>query len=143
VTKSRGRPQIERGLVIMSPAVAEEQARWSPDPEQVTDWDYVQEIPGVGRIAGRHGLDKENDRLLEFALTAQVEHGGGWANVARIDTAHGSVHMHIFNQRGDKIALEELRPVYGPEDVSRGYDEAEHKLIAEWEENLRRWRRGR
>jgi hypothetical protein len=143
VTKSRGRPQIERGLVIMSPELAEEQARWEPDPEQVADWNYVQEIPGVGRILGRQGLDKENGRLLEFSMTAQTEFGAGWADMARIDTAHGSVHRHIFDQRGAKIALEELLPVYGPEDVSRSYDAAEIKLIAEWEENLRRWRRGR
>lgn len=127
----------------MSSTEPEEDARWSPDPDSTQDWPMILPLDGLGRIIGRQALDKQTGRLAEFALTAQVEHHGMWCDVARVDTCHEEVHLHLFGKDGEEIAREVLLPVRDMSDVGRGYDRAEKLLIVEWEQHVRRWERGR
>ena len=145
VTRSRGRVQRERNLADMSLAEPDGDVRWSPDPDSVEDWPLILPLDGLGRIIGRQGLDQETGRLAEFALIAQVEYQGLWCDVARVDTCHEEVHLHLFGRNGQEIrdARTVLLPVRDISDVGRGYDTAEKLLIVEWEQHVQRWERGR
>jgi hypothetical protein len=129
----------------MSSAEPDDGTRWSPDPEKLEDWPLILPLDGLGQIVGRQALDKETGRLAEFALIAQVRHQGLWHDVARVDTCHEEVHLHLFGQDGQEIkeARTILLPVRDMSDVGRGYDAAEKLLIVEWEQHVRRWERGR
>jgi hypothetical protein len=129
----------------MSLTEPEEDVRWSPDPGSTLDWPVILPLDGLGRIIGRQALDKQTGRLAEFALTAQVEHQGLWCDVARVDTCHEEVHLHLFGKDGQEIeeARTVLLPVCDISDVARGYDRAEKLLIVKWGAHVRRWERGR
>jgi hypothetical protein len=118
---------------------------WSPDPDNVEDWPLILPLDGLGRIIGRQALDKETGRLAEFALVAQVEYQGLWHDVARVDTCHEEVHLHLYAKDGREIkdARTVLLPVCNMSDVDRGYYMAEKLLIVEWEAHVQRWGRGR
>jgi hypothetical protein len=130
-------------LTDMSPPVAELDHRWSPDPEMVEDYPVELPLKGLGRIIGRQGLDRETGRLVEFAIMAQVQFDGGWREVARVDTCHEEVHFHLGSVSGKEICRKVLIPIHSPQDVNRGWDEGMEMLTDDWEENERRWRRGR
>lgn len=127
----------------MGPPTTEAERRWSPDPERVENFPFVVDLPYIGRIIGRQGLDIDTHRLVEFSMTSQVERSHAWFDVARVDTAHEEVHLHIFNKTGQKIYREVILPIYDPTDVDRGWEMGETNLIANWDEYLRRWRCGR
>jgi hypothetical protein len=129
----------------MSLAEQDEDVRWSPDPGNLEDWQVILPLDGLGRIIGRQALDQETGRLAEFALIAQVEYQGLWHSVARVDTCHEEVHLHLFAKDGREIeeARTVLLPVRDISDVARGYDRAEKLLIVKWEAHVRRWERGR
>lgn len=127
----------------MSPAEPDEDARWSPDPDSTETWPVKLLLDGLDRIMGRQGLDKETGRLAEFSLTSQVEDGGRWCDVARVDTCHEEVHFHLFSGNGDEILRESLLPIRSINDVDRGYPMGEKVLLAGWEEHVKRWNRGR
>jgi hypothetical protein len=129
----------------MSLAEPEGDVRWSPDPDSLEDWPLILLLDGLGRIIGRQGLDQETGRLAEFALVAQVEYQGRWHDVARVDTCHEEVHLHLFGKDGREIrdARAVLLPVRNMSDVGHGYDTAEKLLIVEWEAHVQRWDRGR
>src|SRR4051794_26651993 len=96
--KTKGRVQQDRRLADMcaSPSSLAD-ARWSPDPESIVE-EYSINMPlqGLGRLVGRQALNESN-RLIEFALTAQINVGSGmWSDVVRVDTAHEEVHIHYF-----------------------------------------------
>jgi hypothetical protein len=129
----------------MNAAEPEEDVRWSPDPDSVEDWPFKLPLDGLGQIVGRQGLDKQTMRIAEFSLTAQVEYQGLWHDVARVDTCHEEVHLHLIGKDGEEIedARAVLMPIRDMGDVHRGYDMAEKLLIADWEQHVRRWERGR
>jgi hypothetical protein len=127
----------------MSVPAQESQQGWSPDPEAVEDWYFEMPLLGLGRIVGRQGLDKETGRLIEFAMTAQVNVGGRWWDVARVDTCHEEVHAHVLSQTGQTLSRSVLFPIRDPKDVDRGWQAGERKLVVDWEEHVRRWRSGR
>jgi len=144
--KAKGTARIARGLTDMSPPVVTRQddPRWSPDPERPVD-EYSIDFPiaGLGRLKGRQSLDAETGRIVEFALSAQIERDGTWHSIARIDTRHEEVHLHILNRRGDTIVRRVIRIIRGPEDVDSGWDESVTVLTDDWEEHERRWTNGR
>jgi hypothetical protein len=139
---TKGRSQIERGLADMSPPAPEPQTRWSPDPGTVEDWPFVLPLLGPRQIIGRQGLDKETRRLSEFSMSAQLNVAGHWYEVARVDTCHEEVHLHVFSRAGKELSRQVLLPICGPKDVDRGYELGEKMLVEGWEEHERRWRRG-
>lgn len=137
----------DRGLADMSQVVIarEDDPRWSPDPEAPVDL-YPLEMPiaGLGRIKGRQTLDRDTGRIVEFSITAQIERGGIWHDIARVDTCHEEVHLHILCRRtGKDIARRVLRVIRSPQDVDQGFEEGVTILTEDWEEHERRWTRGR
>src|SRR5690348_13656274 len=142
MTRPQGRALERRLTVIEVVKPAPAAPLWSPDPGRVEN--YRVEIPllGMGRLVGRQGLDVDSGRLVEFSLSAQVEWGGHWSEVARVDTAHSEVHLHVRSKTGLYIYREVLFPITGPHDVNKGYNEGERRLLAEWEHHERMWRRG-
>jgi hypothetical protein len=127
----------------MSVAPAQTDACWFPDPNEVEDWPVVMPLEGLGRINGRQGLHVETGRLVEFAMLAEIELGGYWHEVARVDSCDGEVHRHLFCRDGRELDRKILFPIYDPSDVDRGWDEGMKILVAGWEEHVRRWRVGR
>lgn len=142
MTRSRGRVQIEQHLAVMDTASPDTTTRWSPDPERVENYHVEMPLIGMGRIIGRQGLDIDSGRLVEFSISAQVEDRGSWSEVARVDTAHSEVHVHVRSRSGLYIARQILLLITGPHDVDHGYNEGERLLLANWEEHERMWRRG-
>jgi hypothetical protein len=143
MSQSKGRHQREHGLAVMSTPAPEAQQGWSPDPDAVEDWPFEVVLLSLGRIIGRQGLDTETGRLIEFAISAQVNVGGRWWNVARVDTCHEEVHLHVLSRTEQTLSRTVLLPIYGPKDVDRGWQMGERKLVSDWEEHVRRWRSGR
>lgn len=125
-----------------TPVISLEQ-RWSPDPETVEDYPFEMPLGGIRRIVGRIGLDRDTGRLVEFAIMAQVLYDGAWTEVARVDTRHEEVHLHLQSVFGGQIDRRVLRPIRGPQDVHHGWDEGIDVLTDNWEEHERRWRSGR
>ncbi len=142
MSKQKGRAQ-ERGLAVMSPAEPLLEVRWKPDPGSFRDEYFKFPLLGMGQFTGRQGLDIDTGRLVDFSISAQVEVYGLWHNVARVDTAHQDVHLHQLSRTGASIAITVLWPIFGPQDVDRGWVEGERLLIANWDEHVRRWRGGR
>jgi hypothetical protein len=143
MTKAQGRMQHEKGLVVIGPALpAAPTPRWSPDPERVEDFPVNLPLLGMGRIIGRQGLDMDSGRLVEFSISAQVEYQGAWSEVARVDTAHEEVHLHVRSRNGLYIARSVLCIISGPQDVDKGYEDGERLLLTNWEEHEGMWRRG-
>lgn len=142
VTKAKGRPQRESGLADMSVIPAQDDVRWFPDPNEVESWPVTMPLEGLGRINGRQGLHVESGRLIEFAMTAEIESGAVWYQVARVDTCHGEVHRHLFSHDGHELDRKVLFPIYDPKDVDHGWEEGVKLLVAGWEEHVRRWRSG-
>ncbi len=143
MSQAKGRMQRESRAVVMSLPITDTDDRWAPDPESVQDWPFRIPLVGLGQITGRQGLDAETGRLVEFSMTAQVELGGRWFDVARVDTCHSEVHVHLKSYTGEEIDRKVIFPIHNPNDVDRGWVEGEKMLIAGWEEHVRRWRRGR
>lgn len=135
--------QREGRTVIMGVPITEVDDRWAPDPERIEDWPFRVPLLGLGQIVGRQGLDSETGRLVEFSMTAQVAVNGQWFDLARVDTCHREVHLHLISHNGEEIGREVIFPIKSPWDVDRGWVEGDMMLIARWDEHMRRWRRGR
>jgi hypothetical protein len=100
MTRSRGRDQERRLTVIDAALPASAAFRWSPDPERVENHRVELPLIGMGQIIGRQGLDADTGRLVEFSISAQITYRGKWSEVARVDTAHEDVHLHVRSRRG-------------------------------------------
>jgi hypothetical protein len=141
VTKHKGLVQQRQRQLPDKAIPAPEKPRWYP-PEptpEFTEYKINLPIPGVGRIIGRTQHD-ESQRMTEFALTAQVYHADAWWDVVRVDTAHGAVHAHYMYRTRDYEVKEPIRDIYSQNDVDTGYQLAETLLIANWEDNIARWK---
>lgn len=79
--------------------------------------------------------------LMAFSVWQSLYIDGGWKSVMRIDTWHGTVHRHDFTRAGDsKVTILEVIPTDRPERlIERWCDRAEGIMMAEWEDNVRRW----
>src|SRR5262249_39912626 len=142
MTRSRGGGHQRHLAGIDAALPAPTTPRWNPDPERVENYRVELPLIDMGRIIGRQGLDMDTGRLAEFSISAQITYRGRWSEVARVDTAHEEVHLHVRSRRGLYIYREVLFPITGPQDVDKGYEEGERRLLAEWERHERMWRRG-
>jgi len=126
------------------PATVQEEIRWSPDPDEAVD-EFPVDMPiqDVGRIRGRQALSQSTGRLVEFGVSAQVELGGYWHTIARADTDHYEVHLHLLNKAGETISRRVIRIIRSAQDVDLGWDESVNILVEHWDEHERRWRSGR
>lgn len=69
----------------------------------VPEWDVCDVIPFYvsaqwdGQVYQRVRRDPESNQVVDFAVAIQVQPAGsdeGWVDLARIDCAHGEVHIH-------------------------------------------------
>lgn len=142
MTRSRGRDQERRLTVIDTALPAPAPPTWRPDPKRVENHDVDLPLIDMGRIKGRQGLDLDTGRLVEFSISAHITYRGRWSEVARVDTAHEEVHLHVLSRRGLYIYREVLLPITGPHDVDRGWVVGYKRLLTGWELHERMWRRG-
>lgn len=141
MSKSKGRVRNERGLVDMTVAPEETPPLVMPSPDDCDEHEYdIYEAADSVHIHVR--FVTHLGQPVEFAFTQRVRDGIRWADVIRIDTCHDEVHVHRFGQSGTEFARTTLWPIEAQADVARGMDEAERLVVDEWEENVRRWRRG-
>lgn len=81
---------------------------------------------------------RHDGRRTDFALIYRTRGQSGiWHEVARVDTAHGSVHLHKFTRRGEKWRM--LKKIGVDDDVEVGYDEAVTLLCQEWQSLKEEW----
>lgn len=71
--------------------------------------------------------------------------GDNWVQVARIDCCRAMVHRHQYNQAG--VDIFDHRPIRsipkeGWDIVNQAYEESIDVMLAEWIENVERWRNG-
>ncbi len=141
--KAKGDARIRRGLVDMTvhpdPDVS---PSWVYEPEE-HDEEYRCESPvGDGQALIYRQVFRQG-RLVDFNISQCVRRGGKWLLVARADSCHGTVHLHLYDQAQDKVGDPELIGAVGSQrDLEDGYEEADDMLQARWSDNLRRWTDG-
>lgn len=115
-------------------------ASWTPNLEECQEARYSIDLGPSDRLVIRLNEDP-HEQIVEFAVVQQTLVGGTWEEVLRVDTAHAEVHVHHFRRAGGE-SREVLATITGPNDVTRGYDEAYAMVLAGWNDNVRRWRDG-
>ena len=119
-----------------------------PDPSECEDFDDRIVLEAGHELQVRFRLWKGR-LVVEFAIMQYVRHNGQWIEAARIDTCHGSVHVHqmhksrLTDRQGQRRELQAIPPHNGWTVVDQWYDRALTLMKNEWTDNLRRWRRGR
>ncbi len=83
------------------------------------------------------------DNLVDFAVIQMAKYHGELIRVAVADICHLVLHIHLYDQRGNKIAREPVRPCTSRKDVDDCYDAALDRIEQQWERYKRRWSRGR
>ena len=138
--KAKSRVRIERGLADMSTAIEEEAAPcWAYEPEE-HDEEHKYEAPlGDGHATLTRFVFRQG-RMVDFNISQCTRRGGKWQLVARADSRHGTVHVHQYDQAGDKVGEPDiLCPIATQQDLEIGYDQAEAMLELRWDDNYRRW----
>lgn len=85
---------------------------------------------------------------VDFSLTHQLEEDAGeYQHVARYDCCHSEVHKHQLYRYSEAETRHTVKQLDDPktawEDVDTVFPEAYDDMIDNWEENYRRWNRGR
>lgn len=116
--------------------------KWAPPPEEECE-EYIYDfaVGDQGEICRVRIMCDSRDRIVEFALMQMTRIGGKSEQVARVDTAHGKVHIHQLVRNGTE-RIRDLHDIKTQEDVERGYNEGIDFITAHWEENRRRWNHG-
>lgn len=81
--------------------------------------------------------------IVHFVINHSVLANPKSINIARIDTCHGMIHRHQYDQAGVDLLDHQLIRVIpaGRYDVvNEGFPDALAIMQNEWEANLRRWR---
>lgn len=140
----------ERRLVDMS-VPEEPPTPYYPPP--VEDCDETPEFPIVISVTERiHGRGLiYRGKMVDFSITIQVrdQPGSEWVDVARIDCAHSTVHIHQFyssRSHDDRTVICRIPADGADEDswqvVDTQYDAAIFTLTERFDEFVRRWRTG-
>lgn len=137
-----------RRLVDMSSAATPSQVTQAwlvPDPdecdEHVSNW-----FIGPGEKIWMRLLTDQTDRLVDFAVMQMTLVGNRYVQVARVDSKHGTVHVHqLFRATPDDTFghRREMFEISCQEDVERGLEAGVDFVTENWEEHKRRWRDGR
>lgn len=143
MSSGKGAGRRNRGVTDMSAPLLDAEPPWRPNLESADEHPFSMPIDAERQIVGRQCLDGETGQFIEFNLTAQVRRSGTWHDIARVDTKHQTVHLHILSKTGDTLARRELRKIDGPRDVDAGWVDGVKILVEDWEEHERRWRSGR
>ena len=96
------------------------------------------------RVVVREWRDERSGSLSDFVVTQQAIDSGAceWKDVARVDTRHGTVHMHGFDKSGSEVSRKEIRSYSTREELEDIYRRIDDELFEGWEENARRWATG-
>ena len=96
------------------------------------------------RVVVREWRDEQSGALSDFVVTQQAIDSGAceWKDVARVDTRHGTVHMHGFDKSGSEVSRKEIRSYSTREELEDIYRRIDDELFEGWEENRRRWATG-
>lgn len=118
--------------------------RWvpgTPDPETIQENTYSTPLPGGGLIIVKFEQDSR-DRILGFAVVHLDWCGDLREQVAKVDTRHEEIHLHVYGHANRQLKRDVLRIIRSGHDVEEGYDEALAEITEKWEEHRRRWRDG-
>ncbi|MBN9745767.1 hypothetical protein DMP23_32595 [Amycolatopsis sp. A1MSW2902] len=80
--------------------------------------------------------------MVWFCLEQTISIDGAKYKVVRVDTEHGTVHVHKFtksDQTGTRKTLQTI-PREGHDVVDTHFSEWLDRLLNEWEANVRRFR---
>ncbi|MGH3503477.1 MAG: DUF7718 family protein [Nocardioidaceae bacterium] len=82
-------------------------------------------------------------KVVDFAISVQVRGSDDrteeWIDIYRVDTAHGVLHDHVFNRRGDTKRELEAIPAKGWDFVDAAFREHLEGLLKNWHTHVRRW----
>lgn len=138
--KTKGRPQRGK-LVSMAIVPPPDEPYEPPPPDECEEFTERILLMRGCRLSIRRVFRIGQNTVVEFGVNQVVRIDGDWVDVARIDTAHGTVHRHDFTKDGgNHITTLEVIPSRGGEDVvDRWCVTAEKMMQNEWQENLGRW----
>lgn len=127
-----------------------------PEPETVAGWVPEDEnVPLEEDFAMTLGATEQGSEvrlyqvmsedvdgtLVAFAIKLEVHAvDGTWKEVARVDTSHGTLHVHQF-AGAEQINRTELRTIETVYDVESAYHEGYSYLLERWQPFVRRWSR--
>ncbi len=106
-------------------------------------WEAVEFVPpdGMGvRIHARLWFD--GALLVDFAIGVRRQAGHESHEIARIDCAHGEVHLHRFSRGGIERSRARIVTIIGPESVYRAWDDSWDTMIGGYREMVRQWEEG-
>ncbi len=78
----------------------------------------------------------------DFVLVQQVKVRGRWRDVVKVDCCHGAVHVHNLTMSG-KNETKDLQKIIRPADLLSGFGKATDLVYDHWQNNVRRWNRGK
>lgn len=114
MTASRGRFQAKRGLIAMGPAL---ELTPATDTRPTQDTHDIFPIPcpiksHEAQIIKREKRIEQTGQLSEFAIMLQIraDDADDWLDVARVDCAHGSVHVDRCSRSGVQTKDEGIVP---------------------------------
>ena len=89
----------------------------------------------------REWRDERNGALSDFVVTQQAidPDAQQWKDVVRIDTRHGTVHMHCFGKSGDEISRTDLWSYTTREELEDVYRRIDDDVFEGWEEKRGLW----
>jgi hypothetical protein len=120
-----------------------EHEAWRPPPaDERAESTYRAAVGDMGDVEVFRQSYDIRDRLVDFAVIQKSWHNGHLVTVAEADIRHGELHVHIYDQKGERIAREVIRPVSSQKDVEDCYDAALAWFDEKWEHCKWRWRRG-
>lgn len=77
-----------------------------------------------------------------FVLVQQLKVKGRWRDVLKIDCCHGAAHVHHLTMSG-KNDTKDLQKIEKPADLLVGLEKATGLVFDHWQNNVRRWTRGK
>ena len=93
------------------------------------------------RVVVREWRDERNGALSDFVVTQQAfdPDSQQWKDVVRIDTRHGTVHMHRFGKSGNEISRTDLWSYSTREELEDVYRRIDDDVFEGWEEKRGLW----
>lgn len=114
---------------------------WAPDLSETIEERYAIDVDQDNRILTRTN-ERTDGTLIDFALIHRIRiFEDEWADAARVDTAHGTVHCHEFGPSNTE-SKHEIMPIVDERDVTRGYDAAVEVIYGDMDERYGRWTGG-
>jgi hypothetical protein len=135
------RPKRGKGVMMSEgPSGATEAPDWKPIRTGSLRDDQHIEFNPDNRVY--QGIWRNGPLITDFVLVQQVKIRSRWRDVLKVDCCHGSVHVHQLTMSG-RNDTRELQPISKSADLLVGLTKATDIVYDHWENNLRRWKRGK